>query len=358
MLPTIAIDCRFAASPLGLGRYVRELVSRMVQSKEASFTLLLTGSDHAWLGDIGEHCRLINVDIPHYSIAEQLRLPRLLARIHPDVYFVPHFNALVLSPIPTVITVHDLILHHYPNEASIVRQLAYRSLIGAAIRRARTTVAVSSFVREELIARYGLRAAQKTIVIPEGVSSHFSPQSEAHCAQVLERYGMRTPYFLYVGSAKEHKNVPMLIQTFQKAQVPECMLVLVTGGREAHSLHPLPPFVRMISDVPEADMPALYSAARAFVTASLYEGYGLPVAEALACGCPVIASNRTAIPEVANGHAQLVEPEVDSFAHALRNPPLRGGPFRVASWEKAAARTLEALMAACASPARDSSLSA
>lgn len=342
----ILIDARFAASPLGLGRYVRELVSRLVASECAQFDILVSGTTHDWFGQHAGHCHLIEVDIPHYSLAEQRKMPGIIKQAGPDVLFVPHFNAPLFARVPTVITVHDLILHQYPNEASLLKQMMYRTLIGTAVRRARSVISVSHFVREELRTHYGPAVTRKTVVIPEGVSEHFTLWSDAACASVLARHDIASAFFLYVGSAKEHKNVPLLIRAFAEAHLQDASLVLVIGRREAQKLSPLPRNVRILSDVPEADLPALYSAARAFVTASLYEGYGLPIAEALACGCPVIATDCTAIPEVAAGHAVLLDPEMAQFSQAFSHPPVRGLPFRTGGWNDAVRRTLEVLVAA------------
>lgn len=337
MEPTVLIDCRFASTHSGLGRYTRELVTHLLRLPEGSTAVLLVRSkDEAW---IPAGVSVIEADIPHYSLSEQTKLPGIIAQSGASLYFSPHFNVPLRCPLPFVVTVHDLILHRYPNQASLPKQLAYRLLIRSAVRRARSVIAISGFTASEIASVYGPSAAAKTTVVLEGVSELYLPASAEKQHALRAAYGLQKPFLLFVGNAKQHKNIPVLISAFQKAALADTELVLVTGGPEAAALSPLPPGVRMLSGLKDEELPVLYSAARAMVTASLYEGYCLPVAEALACGCPVIASNRTAIPEVAGGHAMLVEPAVEAFADAFAHLPPKSAPYIAGTWTECARKT-------------------
>ena len=337
MVKTILLDCRFAAVHAGLGRYTRELVTHLLarQPSGLSHKLLVRDVQEDWIPTGAD---VIAAPIPHYSIAEQIMLPRIIRASGADVFFSPHFNVPFRCPIPFVVTVHDLILHRYPNHASWLKQMLYRRVFGHAVANAASIIAVSNFTARELSDVYGSSVTGKIQEISEGVSDAYHPISAEEARNIVEKYNIYHPYFLYVGNAKQHKNLPVLLAAFKQAQLPDCDLVLVTGGKEIHTLE-LPPHVHLLSGIPDADLPALYTAARAFVTPSLYEGYCLPVAEALACGCPVIASNRAAIPETAAGHAMLMEPTADAFAAALQSPPTEREPFVGGSWEKAAEET-------------------
>lgn len=329
----------------GLGRYTRELVTHLTrQSANSRYALIVRSKDESWLERIARstHVDIVEADIPHYSLAEQIALPRLLRSLRPALFFSPHFNAPFFCPVPCAITVHDLILHRYPNAASPLKQAAYRSLMRRAVARAKGIIAVSAFTQRELIETFGASIGAKTHVIREGVDPAYRPTSAEEQQHVRDRFSLTRPYFLYVGNAKQHKNVDTLLKAYEMSGIEDTELVLVTGGIEATSLV-LPKGARMLSAVPDESLPALYGAARCFVTASLYEGFGLPVAEALACGCPVIATNRSAIPEVAQGHARLIEPTVSAFAQALRSPPKPAAPFVTGTWEAAAESTAELL---------------
>ncbi len=328
----------------GLARYTSELVSALLSRPSADIHYVVLVRHAADLPDVRLPHRILLADIPHYSLAEQTRLPALLKASGADLAFFPHFNAPFFCPIPFVATVHDLILHRHPGDASFLKQAAYRILVHRALRRAIAVIAVSEWTKRDVTTMYGHGIAAKTTVVGEGVNESFCPQPLARIEDVRLRYGLQRPFFLYVGNCKPHKNVPMLLDAFSLAR-PDADLLLVSGGADARALR-LPPNVRLLENVPDADLPLLYGAARCFVTASLEEGYCLPVAEALACGCPVIGTNRSAIPEILSGHGLLAEPTVEAFEAAFDNPPTLAAPVRIGSWAKAAEETERILRAA------------
>lgn len=347
-MTTIGIDCRFAATESGLGRYTRELVAHLLRRDDAlRYALFVRDPSEPWLASLPPSPRssLHTTRSPHYSLSEQLRFPLSIRSAGADFFFSPHFNVPLLCPVPFVVTVHDLILHRFPNEASPLRRIAYRTVMQHAVARARAVIAVSRFTGDEICGAYGERVRSKIAVISEGVSEQFRRRPQAECAAVLAKHGLPAAFFLYVGNAKQHKNVQTLIDAFAAAGDPQAHLVLVTGGGEASRLR-LRERVRLLPDVDDADLPVLYSAARAFVTASLYEGFCLPVAEAAACGCPIVATRRGAIPEVAPPGALLVEPTIEALARALRAPPLEAAERRNGSWSDAAEQTAAVLAAA------------
>ncbi len=339
-MQTIGIDCRFAALHSGLGRYTRELVTHLLRRKDSvQYVLFVRSAEEDWIPrDFGSSFSLQTFDCDHYTMSEQVRFPRMLTSAGIDLLFSPHFNVPFFSSIPTVVTVHDLILHRYPNEANIVKQLAYRLLFRRAITHASSVIAVSSFTAKELSGVYGRNVTRKLSVIPEAVSGHFHPRSSEECIPVLERHGIRQPFFLYVGNAKEHKNVRMLLAAFGQLDDPALLLVLVTDGKETASL-PIGRNVRLLRHVPEDDLPFLYSAARCFVSASLYEGFGLPLLEAHACGCPGVVLNRSSFPEIAPPGTALIDSSLDAFVQAMRTPPHWQGPVSARTWADVAEET-------------------
>lgn len=337
----IAIDCRFAATKSGLGRYTRELVRALVPLPGVDWVLFVRSQDEEW---IPPNVEVHVLDIPHYSVAEQIRLPRIIQSVKADLLFSPHFTVPLRCPVPFVVTIHDLILHRYPNKASLVKILAYRFQMKHAVSHARSIITVSEFVKRELLLQYGESIASKTSVITEGVSEMYVPADKEAIDAVRSRYHLTKPYLLYVGNAKQHKNLSTLLAAFTMADLPGIELLLLTAGSEIDRLGELPPTVRRVENLRDDELPALYSGALACVTASLYEGYCLPIAEALACGCPVIASNASAIPETAAGHAVLLDPTPAAFAEAFQHIPDHQEAIRVGSWEQAANDTLHILL--------------
>jgi len=340
----VAIDCRFGGLHAGLGRYTRELVMALlkVPQTDLQFSLIVRSKDEPWLQELFGSPTLFQANFPHYSLAEQMRLPEVIRASKAQLLYSPHFNVPLRCPVPFVATVHDLILHRYPNSASLMKKTGYRLLMRHVMLNAQSVVTVSDFVAGEIRAAYGDKVQGRLHTLYEGVHPRFAPQAEGVMKAVREQYGLPARYFFYVGNAKQHKNVPLLLRAFEAAQLPETGLVLLTGGREAEALR-LPKNVQRISGVSDADLPALYSGALACVTASLYEGFCLPAVEALACGCPVIAADRGPLGEVTKGHALLIEPTVEAFAAAFKAPPADRTARRLWRWEEVATATIDVL---------------
>lgn len=334
----VLIDCRFAGIPTGLGRYTRELTSALLDRDDGiDYTLLLREDGSKWLGD--RKTKTILADIPHYSLAEQNDLPAIIRKSDTDLFYSMHFNVPWRCPLPFVATIHDLILHSYPNHASFLKHAAYKILMHRTVRRAKRLITVTDFVREEVARAYGSKTLKKSTTIYEGVADSFVPQPEAEIGRVRSAYGLTNPFFLYVGNAKEHKNVQLLIDAFLHAQLENASLVLVSGGPELDRLQ-LGENVIVLKNVPDADLAPLYSAATALVTASLYEGFGLPPLEALHCGCPVIAVDGGAIAEIVQDDGLLLPPTRDAFTEAFLNPPPRVQPIAERwTWQKTARET-------------------
>jgi glycosyltransferase involved in cell wall biosynthesis len=337
---TIGIDCRFADEHAGLGRYTRSIVLHMVAAAQGTaFVLFVRDPAAAWLHTIRDRVQIVAADIPHYSFAEQTLLPRLLQSSGIDLLFSPHFNVPLRCPVPFVVTVHDLILHRYPNQASVFKQYVYRLVLKRALKRAQAVIAVSHFTAAELAETYGDSVATKTTVITEGVEEYFAPASPEEVERVRRAHSLPPSFFLYVGNAKQHKRVDLLLKAYAALPSSPRELVLVSGGKEAVQLS-LPPGARLLQGLDDRDLPALYSAADAFVTASAYEGFGLPLVEALACGCPVIATRGSAVTEVIGNDGTLTEPSVEGLAHAMAQLPTgRRAPVRRFAWSEAAEET-------------------
>lgn len=345
-MTTIGIDARFASVPTGLGRYTRELVPRLLARNDGQrYVVFGPATAKAWLETL-PNCAVRMTDIRHYSPAEQFLMPRVLYKESLDLLFSLHFNVPLYAGVPSVVTIHDLILHRYPNDASFLRRAAYRFLMQRAVRKASAIIAVSDFTKSELSAVYGPSVAAKTTVVHEGVAPLFRARDEDEQRRVQERLGLSAPFFLYIGNAKQHKNVPMLLDAFSRLPDDGTELILVSGGPEADRLT-LPSRVRILRAVDDADLPALYSAARAFVTASLYEGFCLPLLEAAACGCPIVAVRGSAVTEVAPAGSVLVGATPEELVTALQQVPQRTGQvgtFR--TWEDCAAQTAQVLQRA------------
>ena len=299
------------------------------------------------------------------SVIRSLALvPAALRRVRVDVFHgMDHVGVPFLGRSGRyVATVHDVIALILPETFTPRHRLVVRSALAMVRRRADLVIVPSSAVKRDVLERLGL-PDDRVVVTPEGCEPRFRPTP---CADVLARYGLPSRYVLAVGTLEPRKNVTTLLQAFARLRRrggidPALRLVLV-GARgwldepiyETVRSHGLDEIVHFAGFVDDDDLPAVYSGAALFVFASLYEGFGLPLLEAMACGAPVITSNVSAMPEVAGAAAVLVDPrDVDGLAAAmarvlrddgLRDRLRRAGVARAGqfSWEATARRTLDA----------------
>jgi len=304
---------------------------------------------------------------PRRIVWEQLILPDLATRLRATVLFSPAYALPLRTTIPGVVTVHDLAFLRYDNVHPHLNRWYLTWITRASVRRAKCVIAVSESTKKELEQLLGV-PTDKIRVIHNGVSRHFRKVPPTEAAQVRERYRLPDNYILYVGNIEPRKNLPVLLKAFdqikEKSFVPHQLVIL---GQRAWMYGAVDStwqalkakdHVVFTGYVPAEDLPAIYSLADVFVYPSLYEGFGLPVLEAMACGTPVITSNTSSLPEVAGDAAELVDPRsVDALSRALcrlihdhnyRQQLVRKGLERAAmfSWERTAVATLELLRAA------------
>jgi glycosyltransferase involved in cell wall biosynthesis len=295
-------------------------------------------------------------EAPIYGLREQLAVPRAFARLAPParLLHVPHYNApLFFGRAPLVITVHDLIHLRFPGLARRRGARLYARLMSPrACRLARAVICVSQATRRDLL-EIVPDAEPKVRVIPHGCD--FAPPSAEGRRATLERLGLVPGYVLYAGNVRPHKNVDVLIRALRRFAATDRPKLVLAGEDQMPLFWPArsDPEVRMLGRLPIEDLPALYSGAGAFVFPSLYEGFGLPPLEAMACGAPVICSNAGSLPEVVGEAAILFPPEdEEALACALRRvlaepglaDALRAKGFERARrflWEKTASETAE-----------------
>ena len=299
----------------------------------------------------------------------------------PDVLFVPAHVLPWLHPVHCVVTVHDLGYLHYPEaHARWTRwYLDWSTRFNA--RVAQRIIADSNVTRDDLIACYGVDPAKIVVAYPAGAEG-FGPVSDPEALKaVRQRYGTGSRYFLYVGTLQPRKNLATLIEAFislmaEGAIGPEVKLVLAgkrgwlcDGILELARAPSLRDRVVLPGYVPTHDLPALLSGALAFILPSWYEGFGLPILEAMACDTPVICSDASALAEVAGEAAILIDPHDSTglawaMARVYRDPRLRREliargrkRLRAFSWQQCALKVLAALEAVGAEKARGRGIS-
>jgi glycosyltransferase involved in cell wall biosynthesis len=247
----------------------------------------------------------------------------------PDLVYSPGFSPAVLSPVPQVVTVHDLIGRAFPANQGSISRLYWTHWQPFALKQARCLVASSESTRRD-IQRYLNIREDRVCVVPLAAHPAFhrleNPEEEAE--PVLQKYNLRTPFFLSVSTLEPRKNFLRLLQAYENLrQKGKNFFSLVIVGKPGGAQKILAEYVRekklerevkFLGYLESDELVRLYNAALGYVMISLYEGFGLPVLEAMSCGLSGICSNRSSLPEVAGDTALMVDPEnVNEIAEAM-----------------------------------------
>jgi glycosyltransferase involved in cell wall biosynthesis len=298
--PPFAIDARAAVRPElgGVERWARELALRLPALRPGAYVVLRPPpalahrAGHAW---------------------EQCVLPLRAGRLRAAALLCPANLGPVAFP-RNVVVLHDAAALRHPEWYSPAYAAWQRRLLPVLARRALHLITVSTFSRAELGALLAVDP-ERIGVVPGGVDAAFSPAADAERARAA--LGLARPYVLCVASHTARKNLAALVPA-AAALAPEGVELVVVGGhRPQFAAERGLDALRLLGHVPDALLPGVYAGAEAFALPSLYEGFGLPVLEAMAAGTPVLASDAGALPETCGGAARLVAPEPDALRDAL-----------------------------------------
>lgn len=349
----------------GLGRYAESLARALVAADPERYALFynrergvepLAGLDH----------------LPTRTVALGYKPWRMLVwlgqltgigfdRLLPEaeLFHATEHLLLPLRAIPTVLTVHDLIFRHLPEHHKPLNRWYLNLTMPLYCRRATHVIAVSEHTRRDLVAAYDV-PPQKVTVVHEAADPRFRPQPPEKVTAVRARYRLPERYLLFVGTIEPRKNLSRLLHAFELVYAERLTDSLVVVGKRGWlcddffarlARSPVQKAVILPGYVPDEDLPAVYAGAQAVVFPSLYEGFGLPVLEAMACGTPVVASRASSIPEVGGDAARYFDPtDVEEITalirRVLQNTTLReemrtrglaqAGRF---SWAQAASET-------------------
>jgi glycosyltransferase involved in cell wall biosynthesis len=310
----ISVNGRFLTQPLtGVQRYALNLVSRLPSLGVIAPSPPVAGYEAL------DASRVVLAPSRLRSLAwEQLVLPR--AARDARLIWSPTGAGPVWSR-RNVLTMHDVCVLEHPEYYAREYALAYRALWRIVAKRAAFIITVSDYCRERISEILGV-SPDRLAVTHLGVDPRFRPPAAGAVEQSKRRLGLTGRYVLSVGALSERKNLRRLLEAWKRAQPTDATLLLVGRGGLAFStmtgLAELPPRAMHVPHVDDETLIALYGGASAFLYPSVYEGFGLPILEAMAAGAPVITSNVTAMPEVAGGAALLVDPfDVDDIARAV-----------------------------------------
>ncbi|MFA5270025.1 MAG: glycosyltransferase family 1 protein [Patescibacteria group bacterium] len=331
---TIGIDARLfgTAQAAGIGQYAEELVRYLVKHDAVNqYKVFVTGEAGPTFPIYAPNLTKLVVPFRHYTYSEQFLYPNILKRAGLDLIHYTNFNTpIFFRKIKSVVTIHDLTLWFFPGrkQKGAIKQLLYRIVIGRACRNANHIIAITEATKQDIVKWLKIDPAKITVVYEAASERYHQLIQPANLEQVKRKFNITKPYFLYTGQWRAHKNVIRLIRAFallRRRYQLDHQLVLVG---KVDSVYPqvmatikelgLQDDVVLTGYVADDELPYLYNGADCFVFPSLYEGFGLPPLEAMACGAPVVSSNVSCMPEVLGDAAIYFDPlSVEDMAKAM-----------------------------------------
>lgn len=358
---TIGIDVRFWHET-GVGRYIRNLVKELiVLDKKNEYVLFSLSKYRKEIAQeiSSDRISIVTADVRWHTLTEQIKLPSILGKKKIDLMHFPYFSIPILYNGPYVVTIHDLILHHFPTgEASTlpyfvyrIKHTGYRQIISLAARRSKKIISVSEATKKEIIRHLPVQD-EKIQVIYEGIDTSVIQKPSEPLIQ--------EPYFLHVGNVYPHKNMKILLQAFEKISDPKVRLIIV--GREDYFMKKLKKIVtqkklhnRVIFKgyISDSDLSNMYAHAQATVVPSFMEGFSLPALEALQNKSVVLVSDIAVHREICKNAVTYFSPHNPNELYSLMLRVLAGKinttllesrsqkVLERYSWRKAAIETLK-----------------
>lgn len=347
--PTVAVDLRALVPALtGIGVYTRSLLLSLAGRGGMRYVGMAHRPPRG-----AEELQAAGVAVEHEPaplgvLWQQLRLPRRLSRGDVDLLWSPLITIPVRCPVPAVATVHDLTALLMPELHTWKVRWSLLPFLRPSFERARRLVTISKSTADDLAFHFP-QCAEKIRVVYPGIDPELRPGLPAEIAETREELGAPEGYILYVGTLEPRKNVALLLDAWEglRADDPSLLPLVLAGPygwgseRLARRIEALAPLgVRSLGRVERGRLVRLFQAARVFVYPSVYEGFGLPPAEAMACGVPVVVSNTSSLPEVVGNAGLKVEPgDVGALAaaiHALLDDPGRAAALAARGLERTA----------------------
>ncbi len=361
----IACDARpLSKNKAGIGQYTNSLLKHILTS-EPTINLILCSNKEIDF-EKNQRIKLIKNNSflwrKNSNLWLQSLLPVILKKNKVDLFHGTLFLDPILSHVPSIITIYDMVLNTFPETMSWKNRLPLKLLMKSSAKKAARIIAISESTKKDIIKFIEIQPEKIRVIYP-GVSKNFSPLNDENDGVILDSLKLSPGYILTVGTLEPRKNLIRLLNAYKMivsgdGEIPQLVIVGGHGwlkvdiNKIVDSLG-LSKKVLFTGYVSDNDLPALYRNAKIFVYPSLYEGFGLPPLEAMACGIPVISSDTSSIPEVVGDAGLLVDPyRTDEIARAinivLRNEELytrlkRAGITRsgLFSWDKTAQETIK-----------------
>lgn len=363
----VGIDARLW-SESGVGRYIRNLITKLSKLDHNNQYFIFLQKQNLEI-KLPKNFTKVEVNIPWYSLSEQINLPGVLNKLNLDLVHFPHFNVPIFYRGKFVVTIHDLIHQHFKMQRASTlnpliyhfKHLAYKRVFSSALKRSEQIITVSEFVKGQLRKECNVPGRKITVAL-EGVEENILDLSERitqkDMKNVLLKFKISPPFLFYVGNAHPHKNVEGLIEAFLTLRRNYQYLKLVLSGSDHYFWQEIREkydhrdiiYTGFIND---PELVALYKSAQCFVMPSFEEGFGIPLLEAMASNCPVVSSVAGSLPEVGGNAALYFDPKriddiTEKIMFVLNNLNIRKEligrgqkRFKQFSWDKLAIETLK-----------------
>jgi len=316
----------------GIGNYVVNLVKELSKIDKSNNYLIIANKDNADFFDLNNK-NFETFIAPKYTtikllrlLWEQLKLPFILKKNNVDLLHSPGFVAPLIKTTKSVVTIHDMTFFSHAKYHTIFKQIYFGKMIPLSARNTDAIIADSNNTKEE-IGKYLDIPGNKITTVYLGAGKEFKPIRKTTAQKILlDKYGIHHKFVLFVGMIEPRKNLARLVEAFKNAKDRNTKLVIVgKKGWHTKELSNTIKKVELQNDViftgyvPDEDLIMFYNATEFFIYPSLYEGFGIPVIEAMACGCPVITSNISSMKEISGDSAILVEPQnVENITTAIK----------------------------------------
>lgn len=366
----VVIDARlYGLENGGIGRYIVNLIEELQKiDKKNSYLIILRKQYYKKL-KLNKNFKKKEFDYRHYSMAEQLKLPKVLKDLSPDIVHFPHFNVPIRYRSKFVVTIHDLLMHRQKGvEATtlspfkyIIKRFGYRKVIDSAIINSKYIITPSKHVKADIAQKYA-STKDKIKPIYEGIGPKFKKTTDKKAGKILQKHKIKTPYFVYTGSAYPHKNLKRAVEAIvQLNNIQDCGLVVITSKnifrqrlQKIISELDANKHVKLLGFVSDDELSAIYQKSVGFLYPSLEEGFGLPGLEAIQAGTTALVSDIPVFKEIYGESAYYFNPfNFESISKAMvdvlqMKPAKRKSYIKKAqesikkySWEKMALETLK-----------------
>jgi glycosyltransferase involved in cell wall biosynthesis len=314
----IMIDARFWGTKTGISAYTENLVKNLeIIDRKNKYIILLEEKYFDQYIPKMVNFKKIKISAPHYSVAEQVRLPGLIKKVKPDLVHFTNFNHPIAYRGNCIFTIQDLILSLYPPNVGSIKKELYKLIINSAVQKAKEIIVPTESTRRDLINTLKVKE-NKIKIIPDGFTAPVIIKDKKK-DYLKNKYGISDKYFFYIGRFAPHKNINGLIDAFYLFKLKYgAKYQLVLAGKKDKDYSSLIKRVKKLKlekdiifsgFIDDSDLGIVYQKALILLLPSFYEGFGLPVLEAMSVGTPVLTSNISSLPEIAGDAALFVDPE-------------------------------------------------